>query len=135
MMHYPIATALTASVFGLVYFVLTMRVGLARRESGVTLGDGGNAALQRQVRVHANFAEFVPICLILLGLIESLGADMLLVMSVALVFLAARILHAVGLSRDSGATFGRIMGAFGTIFVLAGSSIWLGMMALDHFMA
>jgi len=45
-----------------------------RRSLQIALGDAGNEALLRATSVHANFAEYVPLCLILLYLAEGQGA-------------------------------------------------------------
>ena len=36
----------------------------------VSLGDGGNPALQRAIRAHANFSEYVPFALVMLAILE-----------------------------------------------------------------
>lgn len=66
-------TALYASLLALLFVALSVRVIGLRRLSGVALGDGGKADLMRRMRVHANFAEYVPLALVLLGFAESLG--------------------------------------------------------------
>lgn len=131
MMHYPIITALAASAFGLIFIILSMRVGLYRGSSSIFLGDGGDAALLRRIRVHGNFAEYVPLSLILLGLIEGTGAPSYIVLGIAASLVLARLAHAVGLSFDEGPSTLRTIGGLGTIMVLLGSSLWLGAMAVQ----
>lgn len=135
MMHYPTITAVTAAIFGLIYLSLTMRVGLFRSQVGIPLGDGDNASLRRRVRAHGNFAEYVPMVLILLGLIEGTGAPDYIVVGIATVFLIARLMHAVGLSVSDGSSVGRVVGAMGTISVLFGTSIWLGYLVINQIVA
>jgi uncharacterized membrane protein YecN with MAPEG domain len=50
--------------------VLSVRVGKERERTNITIGDGGNAGLLRRIRVHGNFSEYKPICLILIYLLE-----------------------------------------------------------------
>lgn len=66
----PITTGY-AALLALLLLALSMRVVDGRRRFGVNLGDGGNAAMQRRIRAHANFIEYVPLLLILLALLEA----------------------------------------------------------------
>jgi uncharacterized membrane protein YecN with MAPEG domain len=58
-------TALYAAPLALLFLVLSVRVIQRRRSGQVALGDGGDHLLLRCMRVQANFAEYVPIALIL----------------------------------------------------------------------
>jgi uncharacterized membrane protein YecN with MAPEG domain len=51
------------------------------------------------MRVHANFAEYVPFALLLMALAESMAPPRLLLHLVGLLLLAGRLLHAYGLSQ------------------------------------
>jgi len=55
-----IITSIYASLLAVLFFVLSARVILLRRVVGVGLNDGGNDYLRRLIRVHGNFAEYVP---------------------------------------------------------------------------
>ncbi len=134
MMHFPTITALTAAAFGLVYIVLTLRVGLMRASTGIPIGVGKDSVLRRRVRAHANFAEYVPLVLILLMLVEGADAPAYLVVGAASVFLTARMMHAIGLSVTDGNSVGRGVGAMGTLLVLAATSIWLGFLVAERVM-
>src|SRR3546814_3661445 len=63
-------TPLYAALCGLLLMVLSVRVILLRRELKVGLGDGDQPVLRRAIRVQANGAEYVPLALILLLLLE-----------------------------------------------------------------
>ena len=65
-----IVTLMTAGLCGLLYLWLSIRVVQVRQSAKVLLGDGGDELLLSRIRAHANFAEYVPICLILIGVIE-----------------------------------------------------------------
>jgi uncharacterized membrane protein YecN with MAPEG domain len=67
-------TPFYAALLALLYVGLAVRVIQLRRSERVALGDGGRQSLQRATRVHANFAEYVPLALILLVLAELTGA-------------------------------------------------------------
>jgi len=132
MMQYPTITALTAAVLGVFYVLLSMRVGLFRASSNIFLGDGGNAAMLKRIRVHGNFAEYVPLVLILLALIEGMGAPAYIVLGTAVTFVIVRVAHAISLSASGGRSVGRAIGGLGTIMMLLGISLWLGVMAAQN---
>ena len=93
MMH---VTALYASLLTPLFVILSVRVIAMRRDTGAPLGDGGNPELLRSMRVHANFAEYVPLALILLGLAESLHTSVWLLHCFGWALLIGRLSHAIG---------------------------------------
>ena len=68
-------TLTIAGAAAILHIWLSLRVGRLRRPLKIGVGDGGNEVLLRRMRAHANFAENMPIFLILLGLIELAGGD------------------------------------------------------------
>ena len=89
----PHVTLLYAGLLGLGYFWLSWRVIQARGRAQVLLGDGQDAALQRAMRVHGNFAEYVPLILLLMLANELAGAPAPLLHAAGLATLAGRGLH------------------------------------------
>jgi uncharacterized membrane protein YecN with MAPEG domain len=100
----------TAGLLGLYYIYLTARVVMARRDSRISIGDGSvgavpagkedeAAALTIACRTHSNFIEYVPFALILMGGIESAGASHFFLLLLALLLIAGRILHPLGMTR------------------------------------
>ncbi len=116
-------TALYASLLGLMAIWLGSRPGLMRGKTKISVGDGGNPELLLAMRRHANFAEWVPITLIVLALMEAQGGPRLAVHIMGALLVVARLLHAQGLT-DSITNPGRAIGAFGTVAVLAVAAIW-----------
>lgn len=114
----PAITPLYAGLLGLFYVGLSLRIPRLRMKHRVGLGDGGVPELARAVRVHANFAEYVPFCLLLLLLTEWLGYSPWFVHAMGCLLVAARLLHALGLSQNSGTSKGRFLGTVMTISVL-----------------
>ena len=92
-------TATYAVPLALLFLVISARVIIYRRTGRIALGDGGDAGLLRRMRVQANFAEYTPFALILLGLSESLTAPPLLLHLCGSALLLGRIVHAAGVSR------------------------------------
>ena len=121
-------TALYAGLLSLHFIVLSLRVIRTRRESRVPLGDGGDQALLRSLRVQANFAEYVPLCLILIALAEAQQLAGWLLHGLGLALLIGRLLHAAGVSRDPEPYRLRVAGMSLTFTVLAlGATLNIGL--------
>ena len=88
------------------------------------MGDGGDADMQRVVRVHGNNSEYTPLVLILLALIKIVGAPALAIHVLGGGLLAARVFHAQGLYSKAGLTPGRLVGQSVTWLVVALASIY-----------
>jgi uncharacterized membrane protein YecN with MAPEG domain len=114
-----VVTPLYAAALALWFLVLTLRVVQVRGKTGVFLGDGGNTALQRAIRGHANFAEYVPLALLLLAILEISRFSLYVIHGLGLTLLLARLLHGYALSFRTEFRFGRYWGALLTLVVLA----------------
>lgn len=114
-------TALYASLLAPLFLLLASRVIRARRSARVAVGDGGDAILMRHMRVHSNFAEYVPLALLLLALAESLGTNAWLLHGLGLTLLGGRIVHAVGMSQAEEKFAFRVAG-IGTTFWMMGTA-------------
>ena len=114
-----------AAILGLVYFLLSGWVIGGRGRFKVGIGDGGNPDLALRMRVHGNFAEYVPIALILLVLLELAGAGSTAMHALCACLLVGRVLHAWGLGRSQGTTVGRFVGMILTFTALVVPSVWL----------
>ncbi|MCJ2135686.1 MAPEG family protein [Methylobacterium sp. J-026] len=96
-MIFPATTALYGALLALVYLGLSGWVMASRVSGNVLFGDGGDAALLKRARSHANFSEYVPLTLILVGLLEAGGAGHGLVQGLLVALLVGRILHPIGM--------------------------------------
>jgi len=121
-MHLAV-TLTTAGLLGLLYFVLSLRVVQVRGKLKVNLGDGGDDMLLSRIRAHANFAEYVPMLLILMALIELSVEPSLWLWALGATIVVARIAHAVGMARGGGNPF-RVIGTMGTWIPLVIASVW-----------
>ncbi|HXH00963.1 MAG TPA: MAPEG family protein [Xanthomonadaceae bacterium] len=124
----PRISLLFAALHTLLLLLLTVQVVRWRYRAKVGLGDGGNADLARQIRVHGNFIEYVPLALLLLALLELAGLDARALWSFGAMLLLGRLLHAFGLSRDAGPSPGRKWGMLLTWLALVGmalAGLWL----------
>ncbi|MBO9621962.1 MAG: MAPEG family protein [Sphingomonas sp.] len=112
----PVALT-SAGAAALINFWLGLRIGQVRRAEKIWVGDGGNARLAARMRAQLNFAEFVPLVLILIALIEFGAGTSLWLWIVAAVFLIGRLLHPIGMD---GWMPGRMIGAITTMLTLVG---------------
>lgn len=115
-------TLVTAGLCGLIFFILSLQVSLVRRAQKVSLGDGGNDLLLSRIRAHANFAEYVPLALILIGVIETEAGESIGLSAAGTLLILSRVAHAIGMHSRSGPF--RAAGTIGTYIVLVGTSIW-----------
>jgi hypothetical protein len=111
-------TAFYAGLLALVMLALAMRVIRLRWKLRVGLGDGGDKAMARAIRVHGNATEHVPIALILMLAAELDHASPMLLHVCGIVLVVSRVLHAMGLGRSAGASWGRMAGTVGTVGVI-----------------
>jgi uncharacterized membrane protein YecN with MAPEG domain len=111
-------TALYAGVLALLLLMLALRVIRLRWKLRVGLGDGGDKAMSRAIRVHGNAIEHVPIALLLLLVAELNHASPAMLHACGAVLVVARVLHALGLGRSAGASWERMLGTVGTIGVI-----------------
>jgi uncharacterized protein len=112
-------TARYAGLLALLLLMLALRVIRLRWKLRVGLGDGGDKAMSRAIRIHGNAAEHVPIALLLLLVAELNHADSALLHACGIALVVARVLHAVGLGRSTGASWQRTVGTVGTFTVIA----------------
>ncbi len=126
----PKITLLFASLHVVLMLILAVRVVLHRRVQKIGIGDNGDTRLLRKIRAHANFVEYVPAALLMLALLELAGLAESWLWALGGTLLLARILHAAGLSRRSGYSFGRFWGTiltWGVLMVMAAAGWWLSL--------
>lgn len=112
-----IVTSLYAGLLALIFLALSARVVAVRGR--VSLGDGGDPEVLRRMRGHANFAEYVPLILVMMALLEyqQIAAWQLHAIGATLVF--ARVIHGIALSFTRKWFFGRFFGTVLTFTLLA----------------
>lgn len=116
-------TTLYAALLAPLLVLLAVRVIRQRRTARVGIGHGDDAELLRRMRVHANFTEYVPLALILIGLAESLKTTPLLLHALGLALLAGRLVHAFGVSQTKENLSLRVTGMSLTFAVLIVGSV------------
>ena len=69
-MHVPAITGFYLAILALLYLVLGLQVSRLRLGHRVVFGDGDNIELRSAIRAHGNFAEYVPIIVLLVAMLE-----------------------------------------------------------------
>ena len=111
----------TAGAAALINVWLAFRVGQARHASGVLIGDGGDEKLTARMRAQANFVEYAPFVLILIGLIELTRGPSPWLWIAGAAFLLARLAHPLGMD---GVRWCRMLGTTVTLLLLVGLGLY-----------
>ena len=122
----PITLTIAAAA-AVLHIWLAARVSQLRNRHKVSIGDGGNEALIRRMRAHANYGENMPVVLILLALLELAGGDPRILWAAAILFVIARILHAFGMDQPHPSKL-RMFGMIGStlaLIILAGYAVFM----------
>jgi hypothetical protein len=122
-------TSLYAALLAGLFLLLSVRVIGARRRHHLALGTG-HRLVERAARAHGNFAEYVPMALVLLGLLEGMGLPGWWLHALGTALAAGRGLHAFGISREPEALRWRVAGMALTFAVLGVSAAALLGLAL-----
>ena len=120
----PTTTALYAGILGLLSIVLGVLVGRLRGADGVSVGDGGRQDILVGMRRHANFVEWTPQALLLIGLLEMNKVSVSTIHIFGCVLVVARISHAIGMRADGSNTLFRAAGAVSTVILTLVLSVW-----------
>jgi len=125
-------TPLYASVLAILFVALSVRTLRMRHRLKIAVGDAGNQALLRAIRVHSNFAEYVPLSLLLISFVELSGASALPVHFLGLCLLVGRAVHAYGVSQLNENYAFRVAGMAMTFTTLMGASGYLILSYAKH---
>jgi hypothetical protein len=90
---------LYAGILGMIFAGLALRVARLRRDCDTPLGDGRDVVLQRAIRAHANFSEYVPLSLVLLAMMDLQHFPTMLLHALSATLVFGRCLHAYGISQ------------------------------------
>lgn len=90
-------TPAIAAILSFLFIVLSLNVIRLRLAQKTALGSGGNNQLAASIRAQANFAEYVPLALILLYFVETIVMSPFVVLVCGVALMAARLLHPIGM--------------------------------------
>lgn len=111
-------TALYAGILALLLLILSTQVSRRRAQGKIGVGHGNDTALHLAIRTQGNFTEYVPLALLLIGLMEFNGFPAWSVHAMGAGLTIGRVLHAIGLSRHPGTSLPRLFGTVLTWLVL-----------------
>ena len=118
-----------AAVAALMNVWVGARVGQVRIAEKVLHGDGGSARVLARMRAHANFVEYTPFILILIGAIELAGGWPLALWAAGALYFIARIAHVFGMEALEKPGKGRGFGIAVTMLTLLGLAGWAAYLA------
>jgi uncharacterized membrane protein YecN with MAPEG domain len=116
-----LVTSIIASVLTIIFIKLSFAVIGLRRKNKVSLGSGGHENLERAIRAQGNFAEYVPIGLILIACLELNGMPWWLEAIPGITLIIGRLIHAVGINVPPPDFSKRVLGmtlTLGTLITL-----------------
>ncbi len=117
-------TSLFASLFTIFYLLLSFRIGYLRGSPVMKLifkmdKEIPEEKLQRNIRAHGNFSEYVPIFLVLLMILETLGHfPFSYLLTICLIFSYGRLAHAICFAFYESNPFLRISGMLCTYLAI-----------------
>lgn len=118
-------TALYAALLAFLLIALSAYVIQARRKTGLK-EDTGERELQKRIGAHANFTQYTPHFLILLGALESLGFPHYGLHFLGALFFAGRLTHAYGLLFAEDVEGGKLRSGHYRVRGMAGTFIAMG---------
>lgn len=96
-MQMPLLTGTYLAVLALIYVALGLQVVRLRRRAKVSFGDGGNDELKCAIRAHGHFAEYVPLIVLMVAMLEVSGLPAANIHALMGALVLARLLHPLGM--------------------------------------
>lgn len=122
----PTITLFYAALTTIWLLVLSVRVIRYRRRNLVEIGTDEGRTLEFLMRAHGNCAEYAPIALVLMALLEMNGLPSWALHGLGLMLLAGRLAHGWSFSFANGHMRLRVLGMALTLFMI-GISALLGL--------
>ena len=122
-------TPFYAALLTIFYIGLSLYVVHGRMKYKISLYDGGDRDMARRIRAHANFAEYVPLALLLLFFVEYAGGAAWILHALGLSLFVGRLVHALAFGQLVKIPFGRQAGMVLTLtpmIVAALTLLWQG---------
>ena len=125
------AVGLYVALNAFILFYLANATGAIRRKLRVMVGDGGQPALQKIMRGHANAIEIMPMTFLLLLIAALMGLPAWAIHGLGIVFTVGRAIHAWHFAHDDSPFRYRIVGFGLSVLVFAllavgvfGHAVW-----------
>ena len=107
------------AILVLVYIAMSANVIRGRGKHKVNLGSGGVSDMERRIRIHGNFAEYVPLTLLMIVMDELRGLNGTALHLLCLGLTLGRLSHAWGISSAESDFRFRVGGMALTLTALA----------------
>ena len=120
-------TALYAAILALIILALAINVTMHRVKLRVPLGDGGNPAMLRMIRLHGNAIEYLPLAIVLMAIYELNGGWRPALHIIGIALIAGRLIQTAAMWGTEMPRAGRGIGqvlTWGSIGVLALLNLW-----------
>ena len=117
-------TPIYIALLGILFVPFTMRVGLYRVKNEIIIGDGKDEELIRRIRGQGNFVETVPLAVVLVLLMEILGAGETWLHALCALLVGGRFLHYLGIT-ELAPSICRPAGMFATLSIYFVAPIWI----------
>ncbi len=116
--------SLYAGILAIIYIGLSGYVIRGRFKNRISLGDDNNTDMQKRIRAHGNFIEYIPFALFLLFLMEVLEANAYFIHILCIALIIGRIAHVYALLNKNGASLARAGGIILTFIVIIIAAIY-----------
>lgn len=116
-------TPLYAAVLALLFIALSVRTLRLRRRLNIAVGDRDDQQMLRSMRIHANFAEYVPLSLLLIYMFESGNGTSIFIHALCVCLFVGRLSHAYGVGRIEEDYRYRVFGMAMTFTALTGAAL------------
>ncbi len=111
--------------FVFIFIALSVRTLLLRRSKKIAIGTADSMELARAARAHANFAEYVPLTLLVAYFLETIAPGVWL-HGICGCLLLGRIVHAYGISQVEERFVFRVAGMAMTFTALGSAALGIG---------
>jgi uncharacterized membrane protein YecN with MAPEG domain len=106
------------AILSWMYFILSALVIKTRLKYRVSIGGNNISELEKLIRVHGNFAEYIFLGITLIFAGETLAAPTIYLHSMGLALIIGRVLHFIGVCYLRSPNPARVLGMTLTFYVL-----------------
>ena len=126
-----VITPFYAALLTLLYVILSFNVIRNRWRYKQSLGSGQEAMLEKSIRAHGNFSEYVPLVIIMMAFLEFGKESPATLHFFGIALIIGRLSHAIGIGLRAVNAL-RITGMIATFTCLIGTSIKLIILSLQN---
>jgi len=125
-----VITPFYAALLTLFYVILSANVIRNRWRYKQSLGAGKEEQMERAIRAHGNFSEYVPLVIIMMSFLEWGKESSMLLHFFGITLIVGRLSHAIGIALQAPNSL-RTLGMVATFTCLIGTSIKVILLSLQ----